>query len=61
MERKTITAQEAANYLGVHVDTVYTMVRQRQIPNIRVRRRILFSVETLDYWMKEKEGSSCGE
>ncbi|MBM4762744.1 helix-turn-helix domain-containing protein [Bacillus sp. B15-48] len=59
MERKTITAQEAADYIGVHIDTIYTMVRQKEIPHVRVRRRILFNRETIDAWMRQQEEQSC--
>jgi excisionase family DNA binding protein len=48
MERKTLTVQEIAEHLGVHRDTIYTMVRQKQIPHFRIRRRILFSREGSD-------------
>lgn len=61
MERKTITAQEAADYIGVHIDTVYTMVRQKEIPHVRVRRRILFNRDTIDAWMREQESNNCKE
>lgn len=61
MQRKTITAQEAADYIGVHIDTIYTMVRQKEIPHIRVRRRILFKTDTLDAWMNQQESNSCKE
>jgi excisionase family DNA binding protein len=57
--RKTVTAQEVADYIGVHLDTIYTMVRQKEIPHFRVRRRILFSLETIDAWMHEQEQKSC--
>jgi excisionase family DNA binding protein len=57
--RKTVTAQEVADYIGVHLDTIYTMVRQKEIPHFRVRRRILFSLETIDAWMREQEQKSC--
>jgi excisionase family DNA binding protein len=59
--RKTVTAQEVADYIGVHLDTIYTMVRQKEIPHFRVRRRILFSLETIDAWMRELEEKSCKE
>lgn len=45
MANKKLTVQGVAEYLGVHPDTVYTMVKKNQIPHFRVRRRILFSVE----------------
>lgn len=61
MERNTLTVQEIADYLGVHQDTIYTMVRQKQIPHFRLRRRILFSKITIDSWMKTQEENSCQE
>ncbi|MEH7223896.1 helix-turn-helix domain-containing protein [Bacillus sp. JJ1566] len=58
MQRKTLTTEEVADYIGVHKDTIYTMVRQKQIPHIRVRRRIFFSIETIDAWMRDQEQKS---
>ncbi|MBB6446510.1 helix-turn-helix domain-containing protein [Bacillus benzoevorans] len=58
MQRKTMTAQEIANYIGVSTDTIYTMVKQKQIPHVRIRRRIFFSKETIDKWMKDQEENS---
>lgn len=55
LERTTITVKEAAEYLGVSDDTIYNMVRDKQIPFIQVRRRILLRKDTLDKWMAEKE------
>lgn len=55
MQRKTLTVREAAEYLGVHPDTIYAMVRQKQIPHFRVRRRIFFSQEAIDAWIRDQE------
>lgn len=58
MQRQTLTAQEVAEYIGVHLDTIYTMVREKQIPHARVRRRIIFSKETINAWIREQEQKS---
>ncbi|MBG9549294.1 MULTISPECIES: helix-turn-helix domain-containing protein [Cytobacillus] len=58
MQRKTLTTQEVADYIGVHPDTIYTMVREKQIPHFRVRRRIFFSLETINAWMRDQEQKS---
>ncbi|MEC1155674.1 helix-turn-helix domain-containing protein [Cytobacillus horneckiae] len=58
MKRKTLTVHEVADYIGVSIDTIYTMVREKQIPHVRVRRRIFFSIETIDSWMKDQEQKS---
>ena len=55
MTRTTMTAEETANYLGVSIDTIYRMVRQKQIPHIRVRKRILFRADSLNAWMSNQE------
>lgn len=56
--RTTLTVREAAERLGVHEDTIYNMVKSKQIPHIRARRRILFRAETLDQWMAQQEQAS---
>ncbi|MFC0271091.1 helix-turn-helix domain-containing protein [Metabacillus herbersteinensis] len=61
MGNKKLTVQGVAEYLGVHPDTVYTMVREKEIPHFRVRRRILFSVETIDAWIRDQESITCQE
>ncbi|PGA71742.1 helix-turn-helix domain-containing protein [Bacillus pseudomycoides] len=55
MDRRTITAVEAAEYLGVSKDLIYNMVKVGQLPFIRIGRRILFRVETLECWMQNQE------
>ncbi|MGY0692660.1 helix-turn-helix domain-containing protein [Virgibacillus sp. FSP13] len=50
-----LTVKTAAEYLGVHTDTIYTMVRQKEIPHFRLRRRIMFSKEAIDNWIRSQE------
>ncbi|APB37950.1 helix-turn-helix domain-containing protein [Bacillus coagulans] len=57
MRNSTLTVQEVATYLGVHPDTIYTMVREKQIPFFRVRKRIFFSRESIDKWIAAQENS----
>jgi len=57
MRRNTLTVREAATYLGVHPDTIYTMVRENQIPYFRVRKRIFFSMEAIEKWIRDQESS----
>lgn len=52
---KRLTVVEAADYLGVHPDTIYKMVRQKQIPHFRLRRRIMFSQEAIESWIHKQE------
>lgn len=55
-ERITMTAEEVARLIGLHIDTVYDMARKKEIPCIRIRRRVFFRREAIERWMAEKEG-----
>lgn len=55
MRKNTLTVQETADYLGVSRDTIYNMVRTKEIPHFRIRRRIFFSRDTIDKWILQQE------
>ncbi|MCG5251592.1 MULTISPECIES: helix-turn-helix domain-containing protein [Brevibacillus] len=55
MNQGILTPAECAKYIGVHRDTIYAMVRKKEIPHFRVRSRIFFRVESIDAWMREQE------
>ena len=48
MQRTTLTAKEAAEYLGISYWLITQLVRRKQIPCSRVGKRILFREEALD-------------
>jgi len=52
MEPITITPLEVAKMLGVSRATVYTMVREDQIPYFKVRGKILFNKDVIVMWTK---------
>ncbi|WP_226036773.1 helix-turn-helix domain-containing protein [Aquibacillus saliphilus] len=58
MERCTITVQQVAEYLGVHTDTIYDLVRAGSLPHIRFGRKILFSKEGIDGWVRDQASAS---
>jgi excisionase family DNA binding protein len=58
MDKVTMTVTDAAAYIGCHPDTIYNMVRQKQIPHVRVRRKILFRRDALDAWMASQENQN---
>lgn len=47
VERLTVSAAEAAEMLGICQRTLWTLTKEKQIPCIRVRRRVLYSLETI--------------
>ncbi len=51
--RRLIPIKETAEYTGLSVHTLYTMVSQRRIPFVKVGRLVKFDVGLLDAWIKE--------
>ena len=58
VERTTLTMKETAEYLGVSYWLVNQLVRRKQIPCARVGGRVLFRVQALEEYLKEKEENS---
>ena len=61
MQRTTLTAKEAAEYLGISYCLITQLVKIKQIPCSRVGKRILFRKETLDIYLSKKENDSIEE
>ncbi|OAB26465.1 DNA-binding protein [Paenibacillus macquariensis subsp. defensor] len=49
-----MTVNELSENIGVSTDSIYAMVRENQIPYIRVRRRILFHKEMIEKWLRRE-------
>lgn len=58
IQRTTLTAKEAAEYLGISYWLITQLVKRKQIPCSRVGKRILFRKEILDIYLNEKEKNS---
>ena len=58
VERTTLTMKETAEYLGVSYWLVNQLVRRKQIPCARVGGRVLFRVQALNEYLREKEENS---
>jgi len=58
VERTTLTMRETAEYLGISYWLFNQLVRRREIPCARVGGRVLFRVQALDEYLKEKEEKS---
>ena len=58
VQRTTLTMKETAEYLGISYWLVNQLVRRKQIPYARVGGRVLFRVQALDEYLKEKEENS---
>ena len=54
--RLTLTVEEAALELGISRSLAYEAIRQREIPSIRVGRRILIPRHALNLMLQGAEG-----
>jgi len=54
MNRRLLTVQEVADYLGISKDTAYSMVSQRRIPYVKIGRLLKFDLKTIDEWIAQK-------
>ena len=52
---EVMTAKELAEYLDVHLDTIYRMARKKEIPHFRIRRKVYFKKTSIDSWIREQE------
>jgi excisionase family DNA binding protein len=51
--KRLLNAEEAAEYLGLQVDTVYKKSRLRELPSVKVGRALRFDVEALERFIEE--------
>ncbi len=47
-EKRLISVEEAARYLGVQKSTMYSWALRRKIHSVKMCRRLLFDLEDLD-------------
>jgi len=55
IKRVTISAQEAADYLGICYDNLISLAREGKIPHIRVGKQYLFRIPSINAWLDEQE------
>jgi excisionase family DNA binding protein len=55
MDKLTINARELSELLGVSIDTIYKMTREKEIPHVALGRRVLYRKESIEQWLKENE------
>ena len=58
VRRTTLSAKEAAEFLGVSYWLVTELVKKKQLPCAKVGGRLLFRIETLNEYLKQKETQS---
>jgi excisionase family DNA binding protein len=50
--RRLLNVREAAQYLGLEVDTVYKKSRLREVPCVKVGRALRFDVKALERYIE---------
>ncbi len=53
--KEVMTPREAAEYLSVHVRTIYRLVKNGEIPGRKVGGSWRFRKEALDEWLSGRE------
>ena len=51
--RRLLNVREAAQYLGLEVDTVYKKSRLREVPCVKVGRALRFDVKALERYIEQ--------
>jgi len=51
--RRLLNVREAAQYLGLEVDTVYKKSRLREVPCVKVGRALRFDVKALEKYIEQ--------
>lgn len=57
-DRLTYTVDEVAQMLGISRGLAYEMVRQGELPSIRLGRRLLVPCRTFERWLEEAVGEA---
>ncbi len=50
-----LSIKDVASKLGICERTVWTLVKSRRLPHLRVGRRLLFSQAALESWIAEQQ------
>ena len=51
--KRLLNTREAAEYLGIAVDTVYRMSRLRELPSVKVGRALRFDRVALERYVEQ--------
>jgi excisionase family DNA binding protein len=51
--KRLLNVREAAQYLGLDVDTIYRKARLREVPSVKVGRALRFDVQALERFVEQ--------
>jgi len=58
--KRLLNVREAAQYLGLEVDTIYKKARLRELPSVKVGRALRFDVKALDGYIEQNAIKTLG-
>ena len=53
--KKLVGPKEAAAYLGLSLNTIYTWISQNKIPYYKVSRLVKFDINEIDDWLAKRK------
>jgi excisionase family DNA binding protein len=59
--KEIMTPREAAEYLSVHVRTIYRLVKHGEIPGRKIGGSWRFKKDALDEWLSMRENPSFSD
>ena len=59
--KEIMTPRDAAEYLSVHVRTIYRLVKHGEIPGRKIGGSWRFKKDALDEWLSIRENPSSNE
>lgn len=59
--REILTPKEAADYLNIHVRTIYRLAKTGEIPGRKIGGSWRFKKDTLDQWLSGRENPAPEE
>ena len=51
--KRLLNVEEAAEYLGLQVDTIYKKARLRELPSVKVGRALRFDLKALQRYIEQ--------
>ncbi len=54
MQSELLTVDEVANILKLSKNAVYVLIHRRQIPVVKIGRRVRFSASEIEEWIQQQ-------
>ncbi len=55
IQKRLLTIKEASEYLGISEKGLYNMVWRKEIPFVKIRKRVRFDIEDIKEWIERNK------